>query len=178
MKTKARPSKLGDYEKLVIFHVWSKYVIHVVFSHNIFESYKMRYPGRSLDRDLNSTHAFHAVSRHPGGHAHLFFKIGDAPAGVVAHECFHAIRELFGYSGVEQHDNEMYAYHLGYLVQEVSNYLYALIDSGVKSKTEVKPNEHASGASQGVNANVCGLQPGPETKAGTQAAQNHKRCYA
>lgn len=171
-------SKFGDYEKLVIFDVWSKYVIHVVFTNDLAASYRARYPMKALDRDMNDTHAFHAVSRRPGGHAHLFFKIGDTPAGVVAHECWHAVREIFDYSGVERLDNEMVAYHLGWLVQEVSNFLYALIDSGVKSKAEVKPNEHSRSASQGTNVNVQSLLPGPKAKAGTQAAQNHKGSYA
>lgn len=171
---KPRVCKHGDYEKKIVFPVWSNYVVHVVFTNNLASSYYKRY---HREREFIGTHAFHAVSHNPGGHAHLFFKIGDSPAGVVAHECWHAVRELLNYGGVEQLDNEMIAYHLGYLVQQASNFLYELIDSGVKSNDEVKPNERSRTAQRGTT-DVRGLQPNAKGKKGTQTAQDPKGSHA
>ena len=46
----------------------------------------------------------------------------DADAGTVAHECSHAIRELFRCVGANQ-DEEAFAYHLDYLVGRVHKFL-------------------------------------------------------
>lgn len=40
-------------------------------------------------------------------------------AGVVAHECYHAVMALFRWIGVEKYDEELIAYHLQYLVSKI-----------------------------------------------------------
>lgn len=43
-------------------------------------------------------------------------------AGTVAHECWHAVRRMLLHTGCEL-DNEVVAYHLGYLVQQVHDFV-------------------------------------------------------
>ena len=47
---------------------------------------------------------------------YIFLK-PDADLGTIAHECWHAVREMMKFVGAD--DNETVAYHLGYLVKKV-----------------------------------------------------------
>lgn len=42
-----------------------------------------------------------------------------ASLGVISHEAYHAVRSLFRSIGVEEHDEELTAYHLGYIVDQI-----------------------------------------------------------
>ena len=131
---KIKKTKLGDYERKVTFAVWCYYDVHVVFTDSIPLSRKARYGTAGLSDGAGALHTYAQ-----GGHAHLFFKIGDCPTGVVAHECWHAIYALMNdWAGVKEMDNEAVAYHLGYLVQQVVNFRNDLIDAGVG--VDMRPN--------------------------------------
>lgn len=116
-------TKHGDYERVVKFDAWAGYTVHVVFTNNIPLSRKARYGTIGLSEDA---HALHSAAK--GGHAHLFFKLGNSPTGVIAHECWHAIFYMMvDWAGVKDMDNETTAYHLGHLVQEVADFRNTLI---------------------------------------------------
>jgi hypothetical protein len=122
-----KKSKHGDYERVVTFPVWSNYKVHVIFTDNIAESRIARYGDSGLAEGAN---ALHCCAK--DGHSHLLFKLGDCTIGVVAHECWHAIRcMLVDWAGVEIMENELTAYHLGYLVDKVSEFRNDLIDVGI-----------------------------------------------
>ena len=123
-----KKTRFGDYERKVTFACWANYDVHVVFTESIPLSRKARY-GTAGDSD--GAGALHASAI--GGRAHLFFKIGNCPTGVIAHESWHAICCLMTeWAGVKELDNEAVAYDLGYLVQKVADFRNDLIDSGVK----------------------------------------------
>jgi len=132
-----KKTKHGDYERTVCFPIWSDYEVKIVFCEDLGKARKARY-GTSGASD-NAT-ALHTQS--VNGTSHLFFIIGNCPTGVVAHECWHAIKAmLIEWAGVSDLDNETVAYHLGYLVQKVADFRNDLIDAkimpqilGVKSK--------------------------------------------
>lgn len=46
-----------------------------------------------------------------------------ATAGVISHEAYHAVINIFTSIGVEEFDQEIVAYHLGYIVDEITNFL-------------------------------------------------------
>lgn len=48
----------------------------------------------------------------------------DSSAGVVAHEAWHGIRQMLLYVGASL-DNEVVAYHLAYLVDEITDFMTA-----------------------------------------------------
>src|SRR5271157_3190142 len=124
---KFKRTKYGDYERRVFFPIFSDYELHVVFTQNIVESRKARYGCSGASGDAGAMHSMAA-----GGHAHLFFKIGNSPSGIIAHECWHAIYGLMKeWAGVDHFDNETIAYHLGYLVQKVNDFRNDLIDANL-----------------------------------------------
>ncbi len=50
-------------------------------------------------------------------YSYIFLK-PDASAGNISHEVYHAICNMFHYIGAE-HEDEILAYHIGYLVDEI-----------------------------------------------------------
>lgn len=121
-----KKTRHGDYERIIKFPVWSSYCVHVIFTGSITGSLKSR--GRKFN--AASTDALHW--NRGDGHSFLLFQIGNAPSGTIAHECWHAIRTmLIDYCGVEIMEDEVTAYHLGYLVQQVTNFRDELIDKGI-----------------------------------------------
>lgn len=122
-----KPTKYGDYEKVVVFHAWAGYQVHVVFSGDLARSRRGRYGSTGIAEEPK-TAAFHTSTE--DGHSHIFFK-PDASAGVIAHESWHAIYRMFDWAGVIRFDNEATAYHLGHLVGAVSDFQRKVL--GVKS---------------------------------------------
>ncbi len=159
-----KTTRHGDYERKVLFPVWSNYCVHVIFTEDIAGSLKRR--GREFN--ATSTDALHW--NRGNGHSVLMFQLGNAPSGTIAHECWHAIRTmLVDYCGVETMEDEVTAYHLGYLVQQVTNFKNDLIDFGVKSNNEVQPNGISN--PQGSDGAVRRLQPGETTPGEARTSQ-------
>lgn len=147
-----------EHRRRVLFPVFSNYQVRIIFSDDLAKSYEKIFK-RPLDRDVDMTNAFHAISK--SGCSHLFFRIGNAPSGTIAHECVHVIwRLLIEWAGVTKMDDEVVAYHVGWLVQQVTNFRNELIDKkvGVKSETEVRTN--GIGNSQESIGRMRRLQPG------------------
>jgi hypothetical protein len=119
-----KKNKYGDFRRTVVFPVFSRYGVHVVFTDDIARSKKHRYGN---DRDCDNAEAMHIPN--VGGTSYLLFKY-DAGPRIIAHECWHAVRGLLLWVGAEL-DNEVVAYHLGYLVGEVHKF-----SSAVKSSTK------------------------------------------
>lgn len=122
-------TKHGDYETFARFPVFSNFTVYIVFTGDIQKSYTARY-GTRRSPDTDRTEALLAYG---GKCAHAIFQLGNSCSGTIAHESYHAIRYMFDdFEGVEQMDNEVVAYHLGYLVQKVTDFKCKLIDAGVE----------------------------------------------
>ena len=135
-----RLTRYGDYEKRILFPVFSNFQVRFVFTTDFKKSYEERYQ-RTLDKSLEFVGGFHAGTK--SGCSHIFLKIGNAPSGTIAHEVVHAVWQLLlGWAGVEKLDEEIVAYHVGYLVSEAVDCRNWLIDKGVgvQSNSEVKSN--------------------------------------
>ena len=113
---KLRKTKHGDYEKDIIFPVFVGYRIHVVFTDDLRKSRIARYGDEGLSEEAA---AMHCIAKN--GNAHLIFNTEKANPGILAHESWHAIRGMLEWAGAEL-DNEVVAYHLGYLFQHVFDF--------------------------------------------------------
>jgi hypothetical protein len=112
---KIKMTKWGDFEHIVKFPVLSNYFVHVIFTDNIARSRKGRY---GTEGASEGAAALSSVA--VGGHGHLFFKRTNTE-GIVAHEAWHAVFRMFEWAGAEL-DNEMVAYHLSYLVDQIAKF--------------------------------------------------------
>jgi hypothetical protein len=124
-----KKTRYDDYERTLCFDVWSGYTVHVVFTENIGMSRFARYGSYGAADNAGALHC--SAER---GHSHLFFKLGYPLAGTVAHECWHAVYSMMmDWAGVRDLDNETIAYHLGHLVQFVSNFWNDMMDEGIRT---------------------------------------------
>lgn len=121
-------SKHGDYETIAKFPVFSNFKIHIVFTGDMEHAQKVRYGSSAHTHDTEAM--FRASDKND---AHMFFWLGAACSGTIAHESYHAIRFLMDdYAGATMMDNEVMAYHIGYLVQKITDFKCKLIDAGVE----------------------------------------------
>jgi len=116
-KSSVKRSRYGDYDLKVVFPIFAHYTIHVVFTENLVKSRMDRY-GDAGAAGSGQTQAMSSTAT--GGIGHLFFP-PLARAGVIAHEAWHGIYRLFEWAGVEL-ENETIAYHLGYLVNQITQF--------------------------------------------------------
>ena len=112
-----KKTKHGDYEIKVRFPVFSGYTMFIIFSENLCASRMGRYGSAGAAGD-SDTGAFVALCSEG---CHIFLKPYTS-AGVVAHEAWHAVRALLVWAEARDFDNEVVAYHLGYLVNQITNF--------------------------------------------------------
>ena len=112
-----KKTKYGDYQIAVRFPVFSGYKMFVVFSEDLCASRMARY-GSAGAAGESDTGAFVSLC---GEGCHIFLKPWTS-AGVVAHEAWHAVRALLVWAEARDFDNEVVAYHLGYLVNQITNF--------------------------------------------------------
>lgn len=111
------------YEKTecVIFPVFAGYTIYIIFTNDVVVSRKKldETIGEVFDCDTALALHCHSILPKHTATAWLIFPF-TACAGTVAHECWHAIKRLLDWAGCERYENETVAYHLGFLVNEVT----------------------------------------------------------
>lgn len=99
--------------------MFSNYLIAVVFTDDIGLSRRKRDDeiGHSLDGPrCTALHSYN--DKTDDGIAWLFFA-RDVTPGVVAHEATHAVSRLLEYLGVTNYDQEIFAYLVEYIVEQV-----------------------------------------------------------
>jgi hypothetical protein len=111
-----KKTKHNDYEKDIIFPVFVGYRVHIVFTDDIRKSRIARYGNDGLSEDAA---ALHCTAQK--GNAHLIFDTVKATPSILVHECWHAVHGLLEWAGAD-FDNEVVAYHLGYLFQFVFDF--------------------------------------------------------
>jgi hypothetical protein len=114
-----KKNKHGDYRKTICFPAFSRYKMHVVFTDDIARSKQARYGNPT---GCEGAEAIHIPNE--GGSSHLFFRMNAGPR-IIAHEAWHAVRSLLLWAGAGL-DNEVVAYHLGYVVEETHKFLNSL----------------------------------------------------
>ena len=93
------------------------YVVEVVLTDDIAKVWA-RMSKKHGWGDLPTPSAFHTHDPEQGKSL-LVFDIEDAYPGTIAHESYHAVRRMFLARGIRA-DNELVAYHLEHLVNEIS----------------------------------------------------------
>jgi hypothetical protein len=89
-----------------------EYGIHLVFSDDVVASRTKR-DGFLGKYDGGPAGGLHSYTP-DGSYSYLFLRFNANPS-VIAHEAWHCIRRMMVYCGAEL-ENEVVAYHLGYLV--------------------------------------------------------------
>lgn len=107
------------------FPVFSNYIVHVEVTKDIKKAMQ-KYPstqpvcncdGSKMEGDND------AVTVHVSNENFSFiFLHPNCSVGTIAHECWHAVKGMMEYMGVEL-DSETVAYHLGYLVDKVFKFM-------------------------------------------------------
>ena len=96
------------------------YRIYVIFTESLEETAKiLKAKGllsKNVDINDRETGAFH-VKFSDESFSYLIFKM-EADSNQVSHECYHALCSMFRWINAT-HEEELFAYHLGYLVREV-----------------------------------------------------------
>lgn len=116
---------MKEKEFCVKFPIFN-YLVFVIYSNDVKKSRISRNERLGVDDPPLNEHvrALHSYDHlHPNGF--IFVNYNVSP-GVLAHECFHALWRMFEWIGAK-HDNETFAYHLGYLID------YVTIKSKIKS---------------------------------------------
>lgn len=115
-----KKSRHGDYQKILSYPVFQGYYVHVVFTDNLKKSAASRFvKGTEFSAKMDAAEAIHLPSSHGRSLVLLPYK---ASPGTIAHEAYHAIRYMLKeYAGVKL-DNEIVAYHLGHLVDEIHKF--------------------------------------------------------
>jgi hypothetical protein len=126
-------TKYGDYERRIDFHVYG-FSVYVVFSNDLVKSINARYNKINVPPSVQAMHC--RETDNPW--SHIVFKLGDASAGSIAHESWHAVRYILdNWTGCDT-GNETVAYHLGFLVDKVTEFKNSLIDNGIGVKSSNK----------------------------------------
>lgn len=146
-----KKTKHGDYEETVAIPTFM-YRVYVVFTNDLIKSANGRFGSTNLVLAAEAR-AFHCGK---DGHSYLFYKLGrrkdgteEAAPGIIAHESYHAVHcMLTDWAGVKDLDEEVVAYHLTYLVDNIHD---------IKTKVEAL---HESGSvTQGKPSSLPRLQP-------------------
>ncbi len=107
---------MQEQERMVDFPVFN-YKILLVYTDDIVASRKSRCDlVGAMDSEINSfvdgLHSYNEIE--PNG---IVFFTAKTSLGTISHECFHAVYRMFKWIGAKI-ENEITAYHLGYLVDE------------------------------------------------------------
>lgn len=109
-----RKTKYGDYAKWLRFEVFSRYAIRLIFSSDLRKSAMGRF-GHMPSDEFTDAFVFH-VKDHSQSYIFLPLKVSES---TVAHEAWHVIHNVMTFAGVEAFDDEVVAYHLGWLVEQI-----------------------------------------------------------
>lgn len=112
-------ARLKTRTRMVKFPVFYGYTILVEETTNLSKS-AAKYEATKEFADQCDGEAATLESDKGGGF--IFIK-PRATLSIIAHEAWHAVKDMLDYFKVEL-DHECVAYHLGYLTQEIFNFLY------------------------------------------------------
>jgi hypothetical protein len=112
---------MKEFKKVLKLPVFNNYKITIICTDDVAESWRKKFPGQ----DDEITHgALALTSRSKNGHSIMFFP-KDVGGGTIAHECWHVINAVFTWAGVRDYEDEIVAYHLGWLTSAAIRFLLA-----------------------------------------------------
>jgi hypothetical protein len=120
---KPKLTPYNDYAMWVTFDIFSNYRVRLVISDDLVKSGKARL--NSAPDAGGDGFVFNVTGE---GRSYLFLT-SNSVEGTVAHECWHVVRRMFDWIGADL-DNELVAYHLGYMVDKVYEFKRAIAQGG------------------------------------------------
>jgi hypothetical protein len=131
-------SEYNDYATWVTFEVMANYQVRVVLTNDLLKSAEGRLgsgPGEEAD-----AFCYHVKG---AGRSYIFLPM-DAPESTVAHECWHIIHRVMTYCHVVDMDDEIIAYHLDHMVEQVYKFKNAIKSSTKKEVSDDQSKRRAS----------------------------------
>lgn len=106
-------------ETIIRFPVMGDYVVHIEVTTDLIKSTARHEETKNIDvaEDYGAL-AFHIKNE---GRSFIFFPYNANP-GMIAHECWHVVRQIMRWTGIDI-DSETVAYHLGYLVEQTTKFV-------------------------------------------------------
>jgi len=111
-----KKKKFWEKEKIINFNPLDQ-IIKVVYTNNINKSRIKR--NKKLGKLTNKLSPLVDGLCCTRKHRIYLFITPKSTYGVIAHEAYHGITALFKYIGVDEYDEEIVAYHLGYLIDKI-----------------------------------------------------------
>ena len=102
---------------VIEFPVLSNYQIHVEVTSDLKKALAKYPQTKNIYEEEDITTDAMAVHVNNDGTSFIFLP-PNASAGTIAHECWHVVRRMMDYLGIEL-GNEVVAYYLGYLVNRI-----------------------------------------------------------
>lgn len=123
MSKSCKYKNIPDKTKTWLFPVFG-YEIKVVSSNDIMKAMQKFKHTKNIDveeHDSSAALSVH-VSKEPLTYIFVPHRI---TLEMMVHEAFHAVRRMLKYHSINTDDNEIVAYHLGYLVQQISDWRWS-----------------------------------------------------
>ena len=108
-----------EKEHWIIIPVFG-YHIYVVITSDVVESRKWREDVLGKYKLTGITTALCSTNKDEDWYSYIFFN-QNASSGIIAHEVYHALCNLFRYVDAA-HEEEVFAYHLTYVIEEIDKF--------------------------------------------------------
>jgi hypothetical protein len=103
--------------QVVKFPVFNKYPITIIKTTSIKKSVNKR--SKILGETIDDDSLYNGLTIEPEDNSVFIFITHKATLNTIVHESYHAIKSMMRYIGADE-DEEVVAYHLGYLVQKIT----------------------------------------------------------
>jgi hypothetical protein len=107
---------------LIEFPVLSDYIVHVEITSDLEKSMRRYPPCQEAIDELKGDYACDALTVHTDETFSFIFFPHNASVGTIAHEAWHVVNRMMSLLSIET-DNEVVAYHLGYLVDKIFRFM-------------------------------------------------------
>jgi hypothetical protein len=115
--------KIKERKLTLFFPPFNNYEVCVITSNQKERSAEKIFDRHQIEHDTDGFGAIHIwCNRENRPISYMVFP-EDASVGTITHECWHCIKKMFSWIGSDYED-EIVAYHLDYLVQEVFDFIH------------------------------------------------------
>lgn len=109
-------------EKVKIIHFKQyNYKVHIIKTNNIIKSRKKRQSIIGKFKKINGDEFLSGLCSNNGYESYIFLT-PTCNINTLVHECYHAVNRIFEWIVAKEVDEEIFAYTLGYLVEETDKF--------------------------------------------------------
>lgn len=141
----SKKTQYGDYATWVSFDVLANFQVRLIFTDDLMRSAQERI-GSTPDGEADAF-CYHVKD---AGRSYIFLPL-DAPESTVAHEAWHIVYRIMNYIGVKDLDDEIVAYHLDHLIEQIYKFKKAIQSKQEASNGQGKRRAKRKAASAGRN---------------------------